>query len=160
MERFVSSYTNRIDAKGRVSIPAPFRAVLTRDGAEGVFCYPSLDQDTLDAGGQSLIDEIQSLLEYLPPYSDERDELSLALFGESEILKIDQDGRVVLPARLRAHAGIDSEVCFVGLGHKFQLWAPDKLVDRRKGARERVREHRKLLRARGAPVETSGSTGS
>ena len=160
MERFVSSYTNRIDAKGRVSIPAPFRAILTRDGYEGVFCYPSLDSETLDAGGQSLISEIQDLLEELPPYSDERDELSLALFGDSEVLKIDQDGRVVLSERLRSHAGIEAQVCFVGVGHKFQLWAPDKLEARRKAARKRVREHRNLLRARGAPAETPGSTGS
>ncbi len=160
MERFVSSYTNRIDAKGRVSVPAPFRAILARDGFDGVFCYPSLDQDTLDAGGASLIAEIQNLLEDLPPYSDERDELSLALFGDSEILKIDQDGRVVLPERLRSHAGIADQVCFVGVGHKFQLWSPDKLEERRKTARARVRTHRNLLRARGASAETPGSTGS
>lgn len=160
MERFVSSYTNRIDAKGRVSIPAPFRAILARDEHEGVFCYPSLDRETLDAGGQSLIGEIHQLLENLPPYSDERDELSLALFGDSEILKIDQDGRVVLPARLREHAGITDQVCFVGVGHKFQFWAPDKLEAYRKVARARVRELRNLLRARGARAETPGSTGS
>ena len=36
MDRFVSSFTNRLDAKGRVSIPAPFRQALAKDGFEGV----------------------------------------------------------------------------------------------------------------------------
>ncbi len=147
MERFVSSSTNKVDAKGRVSVPAPFRAILARDGFEGVFCYPSLDNKALDAGGRSLIDEIQGMLEGLAPYSDERDELSLALFGESEVLKIDQDGRVVLPPRLREHAGIGDYAVFVGVGHKFQLWSPERFEIRRAEARARVREHRQLLRS-------------
>ncbi len=146
MERFVSSYTNKVDAKGRVSVPASFRSILARDGFDGVFCYPSLDSQTLDAGGSSLIDEIHTLLEGLDPYSDERDELSLALFGESEILKIDQDGRVVLPPRLREHAGITDSAVFVGVGHKFQLWSPERFEARRQGARRRVVELKTLLR--------------
>ena len=149
MERFVSSCTNKVDAKGRVSVPAAFRAILARDGFDGVFCYPSLDNKTLDAGGCSLIDEIHAMLEGLDPYSDERDELSLALFGESEVLKIDQDGRVVLPQRLREHAGIADHAVFVGVGHKFQLWSPERFEVRRAEARARVREHRQLLRSAG-----------
>jgi MraZ protein len=146
MERFVSSYTNRVDAKGRVSVPASFRAILARDGFDGVFCYPSLDSQTLDAGGGSLIDEIHGLLEGLDPYSDERDELSLALFGESEVLKVDQDGRVILPPRLREHAGIGDRAVFVGVGHKFQIWSPERFEERRAGARKRVVELKRLLR--------------
>ncbi len=159
MERFVSSYTNKVDAKGRVSVPASFRSILTRDGFDGVFCYPSLDSQTLDAGGSSLIDEIHALLEGLDPYSDERDELSLALFGESEILKIDQDGRVVLPPRLREHAGITDSAVFVGVGHKFQLWSPERFEARRQGARRRVVELKKLLRnaARGQAGAIGGA---
>ena len=55
MDRFVSNYTLRLDAKGRVSIPAPFRAVLARDGFDGLYCYPALDQPALDAGGNALL---------------------------------------------------------------------------------------------------------
>src|SRR6476620_7752170 len=102
MDRFVSTFTNKIDAKGRVSVPAPFRAVLERDGYTqgspgGIYCYPSLDAPALDAGGQSLARKIDGLLDGLPDYSDERDELSVALYGDVHILSIDQDGRIVLP---------------------------------------------------------------
>ena len=83
MDRFVSTFTNKIDAKGRVSVPASFRAVLERDGyAGGIYCYPSLDAPALDAGGQSLAQKIDGLLDGLPDYSDERDELSVALYGD------------------------------------------------------------------------------
>ena len=98
MDRFVSTFTNKIDAKGRVSIPAPFRAVLERDGyaGGGIYCYPSLDAPALDAGGQSLAQKIDGLLAGLPDYSDERDELSVALYGDVHILSLDGDGRIDL----------------------------------------------------------------
>src|SRR5215216_4305926 len=125
MDRFVSTFTNKIDAKGRVSVPAPFRAILERDGyAGGIYCYPSLDAPALDAGGQGLAQKIDGLLDGLPDYSDERDELSVALYGDVQVLSLDQDGRIVLPETLRAHAGLETHVTFVGLGQKFQMWEP------------------------------------
>src|ERR1700730_6886283 len=129
MDRFVSTFINKIDAKGRVSIPAPFRAVLERDGytqgsTGGIYCYPSLDAPALDAGGQSLAQKIDGLLDGLPDYSDERDELSVALYGDVHVLGLDQEGRIVLPETLRTHAGLAAQVTFVGLGQKFQMWEP------------------------------------
>lgn len=148
MDRFVSTFTNKIDAKGRVSIPASFRAVLERDGyAGGIYCYPSLDAPALDAGGERLAQKIDGLLAGLPDYSDERDQLSVALYGEVQVLSIDGDGRIVLPQGLRSHAGIVGEITFVGLGDKFQMWAPQLFEERRVKAREKVRDHRTLLGA-------------
>jgi MraZ protein len=150
MDRFVSTFTNRIDAKGRVSIPASFRGILERDGyasggALGIYCYPTLDAPALDAGGERLARTIDALLADLPSYSDERDELSVALYGDVQVLSIDGDGRVVLPEALRAHCGITAQVTFVGLGQKFQIWEPGRFDARRLSAREKVRETRKLL---------------
>ena len=158
MDRFVSTFTNRIDAKGRVSIPAPFRAVLERDGYKsggsgGVYCYPSLDNPALDAGGERLAQKIDGLLERLPDYSDERDELSVALYGDVQVLAIDGDGRIVLPESLRAHAGLSGQVTFVGLGDKFQMWEPRAFEERRARAREKVRDTRRLLGPGGGEPE-------
>ncbi|SRR5258706_14481479 len=148
MDRFVSTFTNKIDAKGRVSIPAAFRAVLERDGyAGGIYCYPSLDAPALDAGGERLAQKIDGLLAGLPDYSDERDELSVALYGDVQVLAIDQDGRVVLPEGLRAHAGLAHQVTFVGLGDKFQMWEPARFTERRARARDKVEQHRRLFGA-------------
>ncbi len=150
MDRFVSTFINKVDAKGRVSIPAPFRAVLERDGyAGGIYCYPSLDAPALDAGGERLAKKIDGLLASLPDYSDERDELSVALYGDVQVLSIDGDGRIVLPEGLRAHASLSGRVAFVGLGDKFQMWEPDAFEERRRKAREKVRDHRKLLGSAG-----------
>jgi len=152
MDRFVSTFTNKIDAKGRVSIPAAFRAVLARDGygggeVGGLYCYPSLDAPALDAGGERLAKKIDALLSGLADYSQERDELSVALYGDVHILRLDGDGRIVLPESLRAHAGIAGEIAFVGLGEKFQMWQPDEFDAYRARARGKVDQHRKLFGA-------------
>src|SRR5262244_2313186 len=126
MDRFVSHYTLRLDAKGRVSIPAPFRSVLARDGFDGVYCYPTLDRPALDAGGNALLAEIETLIGRFSPYSDEREDFAAALYGTSETLKVDGEGRVILSEGLKAHAGISDAVAFVGLGHKFQIWEPER----------------------------------
>ena len=176
MDRFVSTFTNKIDAKGRVSIPAPFRAVLERDGYSqgagggagtvagaspgGIYCYPSLDAPALDGGGERLAQKIDGLLRGLADYSDERDELSVALYGDVQILNIDGDGRIVLPEGLRSHAGLTNLVTFVGLGDKFQMWEPSAFEQRRRAAREKVQEHRKLFASRARSGTSSDGEGN
>ncbi|MGI6247182.1 MAG: division/cell wall cluster transcriptional repressor MraZ [Pseudochelatococcus sp.] len=158
MDRFVSNFTNRLDAKGRVSIPAPFRAVLARDGFEGLYVHPALDSPALDAGGNLLLREIDGLLSTLPPYSDERDHLSTALLGTSEILKVDSEGRIVMTEGLRAHAGLTDAVTFVGHGYKFQMWEPGRFSAHLAEAREKVRALKKALGASaGGEAPVSGA---
>ena len=162
MDRFVSTFTNKIDAKGRVSVPAPFRAVLERDGYTqgtpgGIYCYPSLDAPALDGGGQSLAKKIDGLLDGLPDYSDERDELSVALYGDVQVLNIDGDGRIVLPERLRTHAGLGAEVVFVGLGEKFQIWEPGRFQSELAEATDKVRALREEL---SSPVAARNAPGA
>ncbi|HZH50636.1 MAG TPA: division/cell wall cluster transcriptional repressor MraZ [Microvirga sp.] len=145
MNRFVSNFTNKLDSKGRVSIPASFRAVLARDGFEGLYVHPALDAPALDAGGNVLLNEIDAFLSTMSPYSDERDQLSTALFGTSEILKVDPEGRVILTESVKVHAGIGDTVTFVGLGHKFQIWEPEQFRAYLEGARAKVRDLKKVL---------------
>lgn len=145
IERFVSHFTNRVDAKGRVSIPATFRAVLARDGFDGLHVHPSLDLPALDAGGHALLAEIDGLLAMLPPYSDERDHLATALLGVSEVLKIDPEGRMQLTDQLKAYAGIADQVTFVGLGPKFQIWEPGRFRAHLEDARGKLRDLRARL---------------
>ena len=147
MDQFVSTFTNKIDTNGRVSVPASFRTVLAKDNLDGIYCYPSLDAPALDAGGQRLVDKINALVEDLAPYSDEKDQLATALFGTSEVLTVDQDGRTILSERLREHAGITTHVTFVGLGEKFQMWEPGRFETYHAEARRKVRDLRKLLGA-------------
>ena len=161
MDRFVSTFINKLDAKGRVSVPASFREVLARDGYQGgIYCYPTLDNPALDAGGESLARKIDSLLQGLGDYSDERDQLSVALYGDVQVLKLDGEGRIVLPEELKRHAGLTGEVAFVGLGQKFQIWEPGRFEAFRTEARERVREHRRLLQAGSRPGDSGAPGGN
>jgi MraZ protein len=153
MDRFVSHYVLRLDAKGRVSVPAPFRAVLARDGFGGLYCHPALDRPALDAGGNALLAEIEALIAGFLPYSDQRERFSLALYGTSETLKIDGEGRVVLTDTLKAHAGISDTVSFVGLGHKFRIWEPGRLRAELAEATEKVRACKHELGTRMAAAQ-------
>lgn len=141
MDRFVSSFKNRIDAKGRVSVPASFRAVLSRKGDEGAYLFPTLNGQSIDAGGSAMMERVAQMLDDIPPFSNQMDTLSTAIFGDSVWLNIDADGRVLLPQHLRDHAGIEDFVTFVGLGGKFQLWEPGRFAAHQAKARGQVRDY-------------------
>jgi len=155
MDRFVSHYVLRLDAKGRVSVPASFRAVLARDGFDGLYCHPALDRPALDAGGNAMLNEIETLIAGFLPYSDRREQFALALYGTSETLKIDGEGRVVLTDALKAHAGITDAVTFVGLGHKFRIWEPGRFRAELAEATEKVRAFKQELGIRMAATAAS-----
>ena len=157
MDRFVSNITLRLDAKGRVSIPAAYRGVLARDGFEGLYVYPTLDRPALDAGGNALLAEIEQLVGRFAPFSDEREDFSAALYGTSETLKIDGEGRVILSEPLKAHAEIAETVAFVGLGHKFQIWEPERFRAQLAEATGKVRALKKQLGSRMAAEDPQGA---
>jgi transcriptional regulator MraZ len=157
MNRFVSNITLRLDSKGRVSIPASFRTVLGRDGFEGLYCYPALDRPAIDAGGNALMSEIEALIERFTPFSEEREQFALALYGTSETLKVDGEGRVVLSDTLKRHAGITDAVTFVGLGHRFQIWEPGRFHNELAEATQKVRALKAELSSQVATRTASGA---
>lgn len=153
LDRFVAHYTNRFDAKGRISIPAPFRGVLARDGFDGLYVHPSLDAPALDCGGNALLRRIDALLDSMIPYSARHDLFATALLGTSEILRPDSEGRISLSAASRAHIELDGEAVFVGQGYKFQIWRPDRFAERLAAARLALRQLRE------PSVAVHGATG-
>ena len=156
MDEFLSTHVNRLDSKGRVSIPAAFRQVLARESRDHLFCSPSLDLEAVDAGGDKLHQEIHAHLESYEAFSEEREVLSTVLLGDSENLKIDKDGRVVLSETLKDHTGITDSVVFVGHGFKFQLWQPERYEAYRRDVSKRAQEMR---RARAARKREQGGEG-
>lgn len=138
MAGFVSHFVNRLDSKGRVSIPAPFRAVLARDGFEGLYCIASPHAPAVDAGGNALVGEIETRLAGFAKLSADHDALAFALFGASETPKVDAEGRMMLSDMIREQTGITDEVAFVGLGYKFQLWQPQAFRAHRAEAPKRA----------------------
>lgn len=136
MDRFLGRHQKRIDAKGRVSIPAPFRSVIARDGFDVLFCVRSLFHPAVEAGGAALIGEIDKALARHDTFSPEHLALSTALMGQGDTLAFDGEGRIVVPDWLREATGATDEIVFVGQGIKFQIWAPDRFAGFEREARE------------------------
>jgi MraZ protein len=124
--------------------------VLNRDGFDGLYCYPALDRPAIDAGGNALMGEIESLIARFAPFSEQREQFATALYGTSDTLKLDGEGRVILTEPLKAHAGIKDAVSFVGLGHKFQIWEPGRFRTELAEATDKVRELRRQLGSQAA----------
>jgi len=143
---FLSSTTNNLDAKGRVSVPASFRAKCSASGFEGVVLWPSLDGAYLEGGDLSVLEHYQDMLDRMDMYDEGREALELVIFGESEKLNFDSTGRVSLPAKFREHAGMSGKVTFVGRGRKFELWAEDAHEARRQALREKALANRHRMK--------------
>ncbi len=143
---FLSTYHNRIDKKGRLSIPAPFRAALASQEASGIVVYPSPLHGCIEACGMERIMKLNQRIERFDPYSEERDAFATTIFGESVQLNFDPEGRVTLPAGLLASACLAEEVTIVGKGEIFEIWAPKAFETHAKQARALVREKRHNLK--------------
>jgi len=107
VELFISTYVNKVDRKGRVSVPATFRSSLaTHREPNLLIAFPSFRLPALECTGSDRIAEMQDRIETLEQFSEEYENLSL-LFAEAQQLTIDGEGRVVLPDRLKEHANIE-----------------------------------------------------
>lgn len=156
MESFRGNITNKVDAKGRVSVPAKFRAITQNEGFAGIYCFCSFQGPFLEGGGPQFNAEIDDMLGQLGTFSSELNELAAVLVGESDELMFDADGRVSLSEDLRRHAGIGEQATFVGMGRKFQIWEPKAYEDFRAAALEAARKHSDLLKS---PRALSGPQG-
>ena len=139
---FLSSYENKIDKKGRVSVPATFRSYLSSAGYNGFISYPSFNHSALEACSQDRIEKLSNTIDSLIPFEEKRDFFATSILSESENLQFDTEGRVSLSDRLLEHAKINTNILFVGLGKTFQIWEPQnfekfKIVARKKAFQNR-----------------------
>lgn len=139
MRLFLSTYVNKVDRKGRVSVPALFRTVLSGQNSAGIVAYPSFKETAISCSGLAWVGEIAALLETLPEFSDEYRKVA-NLFSEMRELSFDAEGRIMLPDEMIAGAGITDTVAFVGLGKTFEIWEPEAHKAYREGMRQLTRE--------------------
>ena len=125
---FLSSYENRIDKKGRVSVPATFRSHLNSMGYNGFITYPSFNHPALEACSQDRIEKLSSTIDSLNPFEEKRDYFATSVLSESENLQFDTEGRVSISEKLLIHAKVKNNVLFVGLGKTFQIWEPKNFM--------------------------------
>jgi MraZ protein len=145
MSQFLGTHQNRLDAKGRVSIPAPFRAVLRTLPAPATPDTPSLvlrpshTQDCVEVWPVAVFHALEASLNRYDRLSESYDDLAIALYGDAFPTEADKEGRIVLSDDLKAHAQLTDSVTFIGLGRTFQIWQPELARARRTQAREWAR---------------------
>lgn len=153
---FLSTFLMRVDKKGRVSVPASFRAALSGD-ANAIVAFRTLGFPAIDARGRA---EFESLLTTLRSHTVANLGPELAILGgaapspdqliaaTSAEIPFDGEGRIILPEAFLAHAGISDQVQFVGRGSFFQMWSPQNFAERE--AEELAQMRERLLGAKGA----------
>lgn len=143
MDRFLSNAVNRIDSKGRVSVPAHFRAVVQRRGFSELYALRALDIPAMDVGGTDLLERYEERIAAEDPFLQTAEDMSFFVHGDGTFLKLDQDGRITVTDFIREHTGITKEVAFVGRGHFFQIWEPERLRAHAAQVRERLSRMRR-----------------
>ncbi len=125
----MSTYVNKVDRKGRVSVPATFRATLSGQSFNGIVVFPSFEHQALEGAGMDRMDAIAAGLDRLGQPKRQQ-QLANLILARSQPLPFDPEGRIILPERFIAHAHIADSAAFVGLGSTFQIWEPDRFAER------------------------------
>ena len=143
---FLSSYENKLDKKGRVSVPASYRSYLSNLGYNGVICYPSFNNASIEAWPQDRIEKISNTIDSLNPFEEKRDYFATSILSESINLQFDSEGRISLSMKLLKHAKIENNMLFVGQGQTFQIWEPTTFEKFRVNARKKSNLNRSSLK--------------
>ena len=143
---FLSSYENKLDKKGRVSVPATFRSHLNSMGYNGFITYPSFNHSALEACSQDRIEKLSKTIDSLNPFDEKRDYFATSILSESVNVQFDTEGRISLSDKLLNHAKIKNRVLFVGLGYTFQIWEPMLFEKFKSLARKKAFKNRSNLK--------------
>ena len=151
MALFLSTFINKIDKKGRVSVPAPFRTSLSSSQSSsqsspinepsfsGIVVFRSLKHPALEGCSVDRMQRLSNSIDRLDLFSDAQDDLVSAIFADSQLLSFDSEGRVSIPEDLLKFANLTDQVAFVGRGSTFQLWSPEVFKKIQDDARDRLK---------------------
>ncbi len=150
---FVSTTTNGIDAKGRVSVPADFRTAVASQGFSGIYVWRSFNGSFLEGGGLHLLEDYANAIEGMDPYDSARTAFERVIFGGARALSFDSTGRVSVPRDLIEHAGLSRQAVFVGMGKRFEIWDPAAHAAQQADDLTFARENKARLRRAGGRRE-------
>lgn len=149
MTLFLSTFINKLDKKGRASVPASFRLALSGQAFQGIVAFRSYKLPAIEGMGVDRMQRLSSSVDQLDLFSDAQEDLTATIFADSQMLAFDGDGRVVLPRLLLEHARVQDAVAFVGRGATFQIWDPAAFEAHQSDARKRLQEKQATLKIRG-----------
>ena len=118
-------------------MPASFRSYLSNLGYNGIVCYPSFNNQSIEAWPQDRIEKISNTIDTLSPFGEKRDFFATSILSESTNLQFDSEGRISLTSKLLKHAKIKNSMIFVGQGKTFQIWEPTIFEKFRANARKK-----------------------
>ncbi len=147
MTNFLGSHLNKLDSKGRVSVPASFRTALKSldsnpEGSVSMILRPSHNHACIEAWPKPVFDRLAQSLDRFELFSREYEDMAAAIYGEAYPTESDKEGRIILNEMLLAHAGLTDACIFMGTGPIFQIWEPA-------AARRRSAEARQNANTRG-----------
>ncbi len=147
MGLFLSCYENRLDTKGRISVPAAFRSSLNNENFAGVVLYRSFTHNCIEGLSMSRMEKIANATDKMGIFDGELDNITALVFADARPLQFDVTGRIIIPADLLKHANITDTALFVGRGNSFQIWNPsdfEKIQTESLGNLRRVRPNIKI----------------
>ncbi len=127
-------------------MPASFRSYLSSLGYNGIICYPSFNNQSIEAWPQDRIEKISNTIDTLSPFEEKRDFFATSILSESTNLQFDSEGRILLTLKLIKHAKIKNSMIFVGQGKTFQIWEPTIFEKFRANARKKANLNRSSLK--------------
>jgi len=143
---FLSTFENKLDKKGRVSVPASYRTYLSNLGYNGIICFPSFNNQCIEAWSQDRIEKISNTIDTLNPFDEKKDYFATSILSESINLQFDGEGRVLITQKLLKYAKIKNSMLFVGQGKTFQIWEPTAFEKFRVSARKKSNINRANLK--------------
>ena len=143
---FLSIYENKLDKKGRVSVPASYRSHLSNIGYNGIICFPSFNNPCIEVWPQDRIEKISNAIDSINPFEEKKDYFATSILSESVNLQFDSEGRVQITPKLLKHANIKNSMLFVGQGKTFQIWEPTLFEKFRANARKKSNINRASLK--------------
>ena len=137
---------NKVDAKGRVSLPSDYRAIVKELSTE-IVCYRSLSAPCIEGCLEETLDKLANVIEDATDFfSETQDNLTNLIFGDAKRFTFDSTGRIMLSEKLLKHAGITDTAVFVGKGRKFQIWNPQNWAKEEARIRAEVMKNRPILK--------------
>ncbi|KJZ19820.1 division/cell wall cluster transcriptional repressor MraZ [Loktanella sp. S4079] len=135
---FTGEHTQKVDSKGRMSIPADFRRVLEAGDPEWTtglsprmyLLYGDHLKNELHGYTVSEFTALVDQINAMPRGSANKKKLSRLIIGQSIKLDVDKDGRTVMPIKQRQKLGLtDGELKFSGLGDHFEIWKAETYAE-------------------------------
>jgi MraZ protein len=145
MALFLATHLNKIDRKGRVSVPAAYRKALDGDQVKSLILLQSPVMQALECMTPARFERYAAGLDRMGVFSENEGAMATAVFSLSTEIEWDNEGRISIPPEMLAYANITEQAMFAGAGQTFQIWEPAAFKQRQADAVARLRNSKLTL---------------